>query len=204
MFDQPPQPEMASSLEEGSARDPRILGDAEFIAGILDLAGRRSPGRIRNARPLESEIADAVTRVIERFVALCEVRLPKERAEAWRRVVILENVRSGARKRPLPMVRALSASCLIEQRIATASQAARFFGCGSHPVSVRRRHFYEVMFRNLLGAERDILLPEGAETPSCRSARGAATPRRDVDLRRRQERPVPMERTCCQNPRKSS
>ena len=72
-----------------------------------------------------------------------------------------DDVRSRSRKRPLPMVRALSAAYLIEHEIATAAQAARFFGSGPRSVSARRRRFYEVLFREWFGARPEILLSPG-------------------------------------------
>jgi len=95
--------------------------------------------------------------VIEQFNALCDERLPHQ-AGTWRRLVTYDDVRSRSRKRPLPMVRALSAACLIEHEIATAAQAARFFGSGPRSVSARRRRFYEVLFREWFGAKPEILL----------------------------------------------
>jgi hypothetical protein len=103
--------------------------------------------------------------VIAQFNVLCEERLPHQ-AATWRRLVTYDNVRSRSRKRPLPMVRALSAEYLIEHDIATAAQAARFFGSGPTSVSARRRRFYQVRFREWFGAQPEILF----------------SPRREADL----------------------
>ena len=102
--------------------------------------------------------------VIEQFNALCNQRLSQEQAAAWRRVVTPENLRSRSRKRPLPMVRALSASYLIKHRIATPTQAARFFNCGPKPLSAQRRRFYESLFRECFGAKPEILFCPTSET----------------------------------------
>jgi hypothetical protein len=95
--------------------------------------------------------------VVEQFNALCDERLPPRQAATWKRLVSYDNVCSRLRKRPLPMVRALSVSYLIEHKIATPMQAARFFGCGPRPVSARRRRFYEVLFRECFGGNPEIL-----------------------------------------------
>jgi hypothetical protein len=95
--------------------------------------------------------------VIEQFNALCDERLPQRQAEAWRRLVTYESVRSRSRKRPLPMVRALAVSYLVEHEIATSTQAARFFGCGPRAVSAHRRRFYEKLFRKCFGTKPEIL-----------------------------------------------
>jgi hypothetical protein len=77
-------------------------------------------------------------------------------------------LQSRSRKRPLPMVRALSVSYLIKHKIATPAQAARFFGCGPRPVSANRRRFYEALFRDYFGAKPEILFcphPDGRNAP---------------------------------------
>ncbi len=119
--------------------------------------GRRSPHRGRRARHLEEDISGVVMQVIEQFVALCDKRLPPRQAAAWDGILTYENVRSRSRKRPLPMVRALSVSYLIGHEIATPAQAARFFGCGPRPVSAHRRRFYEALFRKCFSAKSEIL-----------------------------------------------
>jgi hypothetical protein len=157
LFDQAPPPSYARSFKHGSARDRRLLGDDEFIDDISRKTGRRSLDQNRRARGLEGDIPGVVTQVIEQFNAICEQRLPRIQAAAWRPIVQYESLRSKSRKRPLPMVRALSVSYLIEHKIATPAQAARFFGCGPKSVSAQRRRFYEMRFREYLGAGPEIL-----------------------------------------------
>jgi hypothetical protein len=163
LFDRVPEPSHARLFRRGSAEDPRLLGDAQFITDVWRLTGRRSPDRTRRARHLEGDIPVVVMQVIEQFNALCDERLSRRRAGAWRRRVTYENVRSGSRKRPLPMVRALSVSYLVEHEIATPMQAARFFGCGPRPVSARRRRFYKVLFREWFGAMPEMLFSPGRD-----------------------------------------
>jgi hypothetical protein len=157
LFDQAPAPNRARLFRRGSAKDPRLLGDAQFIADVWRQTGRRSPDRIRRARDLEGDIPGVVMQVIEQFNALGDQRLTRDQAAAWKRIVTYENLRSRSRKRPLPMVRALSVSYLIKHKIATPAQAARFFNCGPRPVSANRRRFYEVLFRECFGAKPEIL-----------------------------------------------
>jgi hypothetical protein len=167
LFDQMPEPSHRQLFRGGSAEDPRLLGDAQFIADMWRRTGRRSPDGARRVRHrhLEGDIPGVVMQVIAQFNALCEERLPHQ-AATWRRLVTYDNVRSRSRKRPLPMVRALSAGYLIEHDIATAAQAARFFGSGPTSVSARRRRFYQVRFREWFGAQPEILF----------------SPRREADL----------------------
>lgn len=155
-FDRPPTPGHASLFRYGSAEDPRLLGDTQFT-DTVHLTGRRSQDRTLRARHLEGDISGVLTQLVEQFNALCGKHLPPHQAAAWRRIVTYENARSRSRKRPLPMVRALSVSYLIEHRIATPAQAARFFGCGPRPVSAHRRRYYEALFRECFGAEPEIL-----------------------------------------------
>jgi len=164
LFDQPPAPNHARLFRHGSAKDPRFLADSEFIADVWRKTGRRSPDQSRPARDYEGDIQDVVMQVIGQFIALCDQRLSQGQAAAWRRVVTSENLRSRSRKRPLPMVRALSASYLIKHRIATPAQAARFFNCGPKPLSAQRRRFYEARFRECFGAKPEILFCPTLET----------------------------------------
>jgi hypothetical protein len=172
LFDQAPAPSHARLFRRGSSKDPRLLGDAQFISDVWRQTGRRSPDRTRRARHLEGDIPGVVMQVIEQFNALCDQRLPRDKAATLKRVVTYENLRSRSRKRPLPMVRALSVSYLIKHKIATPSQAARFFSCGPRPVSATRRRFYEALFRECFGAKTEMLfcphpgernVPEGKE-----------------------------------------
>jgi hypothetical protein len=164
LFDQAPSLNHARLFRHGSAKDPRFLGDAEFIADVCRKTGRHIPDQTRPARDYEGDIQDVLMQVIEQFNALCNQRLSQEQAAAWRRVVTPENLRSRSRKRPLPMVRALSASYLIKHRIATPTQAARFFNCGPKPLSAQRRRFYESLFRECFGAKPEILFCPTSET----------------------------------------
>jgi hypothetical protein len=157
LFDQAPVPNRARLFRRGSSRDPRLLGDTQFIADMLRQTGRRSPDRMRRAQYLEGDIPGVVMQVIEQFNALCDQRLPRNKAVAWRRILTHENLRSRSRKRPLPMVRALSVTYLIKHKIARPGQAARFFSCGPKPVSAKRRRFYEMLFRECFDAKPEIL-----------------------------------------------
>jgi hypothetical protein len=155
LFDQAPN--HSRLFRHGSAKDPRLLGDAQFIADVWRQTGRRSPDRTRRGRDHEGDIPGVVMQVIEQFNALCDQRLPRDQAAAWKRIVMYENLRSRSRKRPLPMLRALSVSYLIEHEIATPTQAARFLRCGPRPVSAHRRRFYEALFSQYFGAKPEIL-----------------------------------------------
>jgi hypothetical protein len=157
LFDQAPSPGYGRKFRHGSVSDPRVLGDKEFVEDVSRKAGRRSLNQIRRARGPEGDIPGVVMQVIEQFNALCEQRLLRVQAAGWRRIVQFENLRSRSRKRPLPMVRALSVSYLIEHKIATPAQAARFFGCGPKSVSAQRRRFYKARFREFFGAGPEIL-----------------------------------------------
>jgi hypothetical protein len=158
LLEREPPPRHARLFRQGCPEDPRLLGDAEFVRRVWRITGRRSPDRSPRVRQPEGDIPGIVRQVIERFNALCDERLPPREAAALRRLVTDENVRSKSRRRPLPMVRALCVSYLVEGEMATATQAARFFGCGPRPVSARRRRFYALLFRDWFGASSEALL----------------------------------------------
>lgn len=155
--DQMPDSRHTHLFKQGSPEDPRLLGDASFIADVRRLTGERSSGRTSRERGPEVDIPPVMMRSIEQFHALCDVRLPPRHARAWRRLVTYDNLRSRSRRRPLPMLRALIVSYLIEHDIARLQRAARFFNCSSRSVSARRRRFYGVLFREWFGATPEIL-----------------------------------------------
>jgi hypothetical protein len=157
LFDKAPDPRHALSFRSGSAEDPRLLGDPQFVRDMLLLTGRRSPDQVRRELHLEEDIRGAVVQVVDQFNVLCEERLEPGLAETLRRLVTYENVRSKSRKRPLPLVRALSVSYLIGHKVATPTQAAHFFGCSARPVSAPRRRFYMARFRKCFGVKSELL-----------------------------------------------
>jgi hypothetical protein len=165
LLEQPPQPNDSFPFKQARKMDPRILGGADFIAAVWNLSGRRTStsGRKRDVLELEAAMSAAVGQLIDRLLALCDARLPGPRAATWRRLVTCDSLRSGSRKRPLPMVRALSASHLIERKIATAGQAAQFFSCGAAPVSARRRFFYGKVFQEIFDVDPGILARVGKQ-----------------------------------------
>jgi hypothetical protein len=167
LFDQARNPSHTRWFTRGSAEDPRILGDAEFVTEVWRLTGRGPPHRGGRLHPLDEDISPIVMQVIERFNTLCGERLPERRAGAWRRLVTYENARSGSRRRPLPMVRALCVSCLVDHEIATAAQAARFFGCSPRSVAATRRRFYGKLFCEWFGNAPGILFGAGRTANRC-------------------------------------
>ncbi len=161
MVDRAPEPDQLRLIGHGSAQDPRLLGDAQFIADVWRAAGRRLPDRGRRPQNLDTAIPALTMQVIEQFHALCDERLSRRQAVAWRRLVTYENVRSRSRRRPLPMVRALSVSCLIEHHVASPVQAARFFDCAPRSVAARRRRYYQALFQEMFGARPESIIGAG-------------------------------------------
>ena len=72
LFDQAPS--HTRLFRRGSAKDSRLLGDAQFIAEVWRRTGRRSPDGTRRARDLEGDIPGVVMQVIEQFNALGDQR----------------------------------------------------------------------------------------------------------------------------------
>lgn len=157
LMDNPPDASHAKLFRRGSVQDPRILGDAEFIADAWRSTGARETPRHRKSSHSEEDIRRTLLQIIRQFNALCASRLPPKHAVAWIEVLTLENLRSGSRKRPLPMVRALAVSYLAENRIATVGESARYFGLAPRALSAHRRRQYQDLFRRWFGAELDLL-----------------------------------------------
>ncbi len=150
LFDEPPSNGDIHSLARGSATDSRILGDAEFIADVLRATRQRSRVRKKDTGPAEAEVHRAVVATLERFAAMCEERLPRRQADAWKRMATMEHLRSHSRRWPLPLIRAMAASYVMERHIATQVQIAHFFGCHPKTLSARRRRHYDNRLSNLL------------------------------------------------------
>lgn len=161
-FERMPNLDYVRLFKQASAEDPRLLGDSDFIRDAWRNAGRRLPsGRRRwpaNGTSDGGDIPGAVTQVIKRFCALCELRLPRRQAVKWQGLLTIDIIRSRSRKRPLPMVRALCGARLIADQIATPAQVAGFFGCSARSISARRRRYYEAMFGEWFGDAPEVLL----------------------------------------------
>ncbi len=150
-FDDAPDSEHVRLFAHGSSEDPRVLGDPEFMEEIWRTTHQQSPRRKRVA-PQSKVVRDEVVRAVERFGAMCDEALPRRQAGDWKRIVTLEQLCSHSRKRPLPMIRAVCASCAIKRNIATRAQMASFFGCSPETLSAHRRRHYAQLFSKWFGA----------------------------------------------------
>jgi REP element-mobilizing transposase RayT len=150
-FDKAPDPEHVWLFAHGLPEDPRMLGDKEFREEIWRTTHQQAPRRGR-AVAHGNAIRDAVLDVVRRFAAMCDEELTARQARAWKRTVTLEQLCSHSRKRPLPMIRAVGASFIINRKIATRAQTARFFGCRPETLSAHRRRHYLAQFRQCFGS----------------------------------------------------
>lgn len=161
----PPDPRHLNLFRGGSEEDPRILGDKEFITETWRRSGVLATASQRRATNIQEDIRRTLEQIIRQFNGLCDTRLPRKQTADWARVLTLENVCSRSRKRPLPMVRALSVSYLADRGIATVADAARFLRRGARSLSARRRRQYEDLFRRWfrveVGAFFDALTRDG-------------------------------------------
>jgi hypothetical protein len=191
LFDEPTHCERALPFASMRKLDARILGDAEFVAAIWNRSGQGATRRRQDPGGIELAMAEATRRIVDGFLSVCHARLPSSRSCAWASVVTYDAVRSRSRRRPLPMVRALCALHLIERRIATAKEVARFFACGSTPVSARRRHFYTENFRECFGVAPEALLEAQRFEEPCLAGecRVLARPRNQSIMRAAVRRP---------------
>ena len=145
-FDKAPDPEHVWLFAHGSPEDPRMLGDKEFREEIWSTTHQRPPRRGR-AAVRGNAVRDAVLDLVQRFGAMCDKELPARQARTWKRIVTLDHLCSHSRKRPLPMIRAVSASYVINRKIATRAQTAGFFGCRPETLSAHRRRHYVTQFQ---------------------------------------------------------
>jgi hypothetical protein len=150
-FDKPPNTEHIWLFAHGSPEDPRMLGDKEFREEIWTITRQQPPLREPTAAH-GNAVRDAVLNVILRFGAMCDENLPARQARAWKRLVTLDQLCSKSRKRPLPMIRAVAASYIINCKIATRSETASFFGCRPETLSAHRRRRYVTMFQECFGS----------------------------------------------------
>jgi hypothetical protein len=150
-FDKAPDPEHVWLFAHGSPEDPRMLGDKEFREENWGTTHQQPPRRER-AGARGNAVRDAVLDVVRRFAAMCDKELPARQARAWKRIVTLDHLCSHSRKRPLPMIRAVSASYVINRKIATRAQTASFFGCRPETLSAHRRRHYVTQFQECFGS----------------------------------------------------
>jgi REP element-mobilizing transposase RayT len=148
-FDKPPDAELLRLFEQGAPEDPRMLGDSKFMRGVWEATSQRAPRQGGRARRANGDIRPAVATVVERFRVLCDEALSERQASAWKRVVTMDHLCSQSRKQPLPMIRAISASHVIERHIGTRAETARFFGCRPENLSAHRRRHQELRFSAL-------------------------------------------------------
>jgi hypothetical protein len=128
-----------------------MLGDKEFREEIWSTTHQQPPRR-ESVAAHGNAVRDAVLDVMRQFAEMCDKYLPARQARLWKRTVTLEQLCSHSRKRPLPMIRAVSASYLINRRIATRAQTASFFGCRPETLSAHRRRRYVTLFRECFGS----------------------------------------------------
>jgi hypothetical protein len=150
-FDKAPDSEHVWLFAHGSPEDPRMLSDKEFREEIWSATNQQPPRRALVAAD-GNVVRDAVLDVVRKFGAMCDKELPARQARVWKRTVTLEQLCSHSRKRPLPMIRAVSASYIINRDIATRAQIASFFGCRPETLSAHRRRYYVTLFCERFGS----------------------------------------------------
>lgn len=170
-FDRQPTAAQVHAIVHGMAADPRILGDVPFVLNVWRSTGlAASPGN-GHSRHASSELALWVTALMERLNRLCAQRLPAEQARRWCMRLTLQALRSRARQRPLPLLRALCVTYLFERQLATCAEAATFFGMRPRAARRRRRRIAAEQFRQWFGGTPEgLLFADGAEPERRRDA----------------------------------
>jgi hypothetical protein len=156
-FDPGPTKEDIELFRRETAEDARILGDSMFVSETLRRVGLPARPEVLPASDVQEEIRRATLRLIGGFRVICNERLPARQARVWTRLTTLENVCSKWRVPPLPMIRGLSASYVVANRIASLGQAERLFCCRPKTLSAVRRRHYEQRFRDLFNQSSEEL-----------------------------------------------
>jgi REP element-mobilizing transposase RayT len=150
-FDEAPNPENVWLFAHGSPEDRRMLGDEEFREATRNFTHQEPPRR-EPAAASSDAVRHAIINLVQRFCSMCDKELPVRQARRWKRTVTLEQLCSRSRKRPLPMIRAVAASYIINRKLGTRAKAASFFGCRPETLSAHRRRHYVTLFRECFGS----------------------------------------------------
>lgn len=160
LFDQAPSETEIALFRRGSPQDSRILGDPGFIARTARELGVNLHPRTRGQPGPQAEIPLDMARVLECFRIVCNKHLSPTKAEKWTRVATLENACSKSRQPPLPMLRALAASHLVESGRFRLHQVESFFHCRPRTLSAGRRRAYQLKFEALFRRPYQTLVLE--------------------------------------------
>lgn len=158
VFSATPDAQDAHRFLNGSPLDPRMLGDDDFLANIWRLTDRPPPELRRMSAQGDDQLRLALTEWLGRFHTLYET-LPHT-ASGWLLPATLASLCSRSRRRPLPMLRALCASYLLEHRLVTQRHLARVFGCRPATLSLGKRQHHERAFRRLFKQSHEGLFPQ--------------------------------------------
>jgi hypothetical protein len=148
-FTQQPDAREISHFDRGSAADSRFIGDSDFISDIVQKLGWPPGHSMISKSDSQNDVRRATLKLIRNFQLLCAQRLPANKARQWKRLLTLENVCSKSRLRPLPMIRGLTASFIVANRVAPLRQVEHFFGCRPKALSAGRRRRHEKLFEHL-------------------------------------------------------
>jgi hypothetical protein len=173
-FDQRPGGDEIETIRTGSAQDSRILGDPAFVSGVSRQLGLSMSRRALDCPDVLDKIRRATLQLTANFKALCGERARTGTGKKWQHRATLENVCSASRAQPLPMLRGLSATYLIRNRIGTLRQIESFFNCRPGTLSARRRRHYEHEFEQLFDTPCDQLF----KCDSCPVVRHGSQPAR--------------------------
>ena len=148
-FDQPPSADDIHAMEHGSPEDSRVLGEPDFVSDVWRTAKCRISRRQRTVQSIDEAMQRTVMSTLESFLAVCDQKMPARRAALYREISTVENLRSHSRRSPLPLIRALTASHVIDDALATQTQVAGFFGCHPKTLSLPRRQHFQSLWERL-------------------------------------------------------
>lgn len=148
-FDAPVPPAEAQLIEHGSHEDSRILGDREFITGVLRACGSEHNLDVSEMDSPDEVIRHAAELMIDRLHAVCRRFLSEREAHDWIAHTSLQALRSKSRRMPLPLVRAMIADYVVAHGVARCSEVERYFGMHSKSLAagLRRRYRARIVAR---------------------------------------------------------
>jgi hypothetical protein len=141
-FQQAPLPQEIAQFRYGTALDSRFVGDPDFVKDMAGRLGLPPPRAELGEAQLAEDIRRTAEAVLAGFRRKCQEALAPKEARRWKEQANLEALRSMRRMPPLPMLRALVTSSVVNQGVATLRQAERFLGCRPGTLASGRRQRY--------------------------------------------------------------
>jgi hypothetical protein len=144
VFDRPPTVTEIDLFTHGSALHPRMVGSTESIErAARELRVLLHP-RVGSTPRLAEDFRCTLAIMVENFLTVCNQQLALRTARRWSRGSTLETLCSKFRRAPLPMLRALLASYLIDSGRFRRTEVEELLRCRPRTLSAGRRRAYQL------------------------------------------------------------